>query len=471
MQISASSHLGIRSRTTQRTAIRLAKRVAVITTITNVVIFGTLYLIISNQLGAHLQAHVEEVRKTLVGGQNDGSAGFLELAAMVGHIATVAQSDEDIYLLTDGRGAYVAGNVTAMERFEGWRTIPWQDLKLLGEWSPNRTSDAIIGKWTAVKGGHLFVGDGNGDIREAQRLLLIGLLLGIALSIACALVGGYLVGLKTQRRIFEMEQALTAVAAGELGRRVSRSPDADDVDQVAALINSTLERLQRLIANMRQVTVDIAHDLRTPIARMRQKLEVTRSGPESLVAYRRVVDDSIDEIDNVAETFDALLRISELEGGARKSKFVDVDLSSLIANVTDALEASAEERQHELRTNITASPIFVRGDRPLLNQLFVNLIDNAIVHSPSPARIDVELVSEGPSLIARVRDSGPGIPVEERDKVFRRLYRLEKSRTTKGNGLGLSLVAAIAELHEATIALQDNNPGLIVELRFRSASA
>ena len=431
--------MGSRSRTTQRTAIRLAKRVAIITTITNIVIFGILYLVISNQLSAHLRAHIDEVRKTLVGVQSNEPDSFPELAAMVGHVATVAQSDEDIYLLTDERGSYVSGNVNSMERFEGWRTIPWQDLKLVGQWSPNRTSDAIIGKWTAVKGGYLFVGDGNGDIREAQRLLLIGLLWGITLSIVCALVGGYLIGLKAQRRIGEMERALKAVASGELGRRVPRSTVSDDVDQVAALINVTLERLQQLIGNLKQVTVDIAHDLRTPIARMRQKLETVRSGSESMVAYRCVVDDSIDEIDSVAETFDALLRISEIEGGARKSKFVDVELSGLLSNITDALEAAAEERQQQLRTTImTAGPTKVRGDRRLLNQLFVNLIENAIVHSSSAGQIDVELLCDRNQPIVRVRDTGPGIPPDEREKVFRRLYRLEKSRTTRGNGLGLS---------------------------------
>lgn len=328
--------MGIHSRTTRRTAIRLARHVAIITTLTNIVIFSILYLVISNQLSAHLRAHVDEVRKTLVGVQSNEPESFPELAAMVGHLATVAQSDEDIYLLTDERGSFVSGNVNSMTRFEGWRTIPWQDLKLVGHWSPNRTSDAIIGKWTAVKGGYLFVGDGNGDIREAQRLLLIGLLWGIALSIVCALVGGYLIGLKAQRRIGEMERALKAVASGELGRRVPRSAVPDDVDQVAELINATLERLQQLIGNLKQVTVDIAHDLRTPISRMRQKLEKARSGTESVVGYRSVVDNSIDEIDSVAETFDALLRISEIEGGARKSNFLDVELSGLLSNITDA---------------------------------------------------------------------------------------------------------------------------------------
>jgi len=138
-----------------------------------------------------------------------------------------------------------------------------------------------------------------------------------------------------------------------------------------------------------------------------------------------------------------------------------------LANIIDALEAVAEERQHRLRApNGVADPVTVRGDRRLLNQLFVNLIENAILHCPPASDIEVELVSDAHRPIVRVRDTGPGIPVEEREKVFRRLYRLEKSRTTRGSGLGLSLVAAIAELHSAKVTLADNKPGLVAEIIF-----
>jgi signal transduction histidine kinase len=445
----------------------LAGLVAGIITLTNIVIFAVLYLIISQQLSAHLKAHINEVRRTLVDVQGEESDGFQELAAMVAHHALVAQSDEDIYLLTDKAGKYISGNVSSMERFAGWRTIPWNELKLVGQWSSHRASDAVIGTWTPVKGGNLFVGDGNGDIKDAQRLLLTGLLWGIALSVVCAVAGGYSLGLKAQKRIAAMEQALDAVASGELDRRVPRNVVSDDIDHVAALINVTLDRLQKLIGNLKQVSVDIAHDLRTPISRMRQKLETVQAGPDSLSTYKNAVDESIDEIDDIADTFDALLRISEIEAGARKMKFVDVELNGLLANIIDALEAPAEERQHRLLPpNSTESAVTVRGDRRLLNQLFVNLIENSIVHCARAADIEVELINNAQHPLVRVRDTGPGIPPEEREKVFRRLYRLEKSRTTRGSGLGLSLVAAIAELHGATVTLTDNAPGLIAEVRF-----
>ncbi len=445
----------------------MAGFVALIITLTNVLIFAILFFVISQQLGQHLKAHVDEVRGTLVDVQGDESDGFRELAAAVGRHAFVAQSDEDIYLLTDREGKYVSGNVKSLERFEGWRTIPWNDLNLVGQWPSARASDAVVGTWTPVKGGYLFVGDGNGDIKDAQRLLLTGLLWGIALSVICALGGGYLIGLKAQRRVEEMEQVLDAVALGDFQRRIPRNAASDDIDHVAALINVTLDRLQRLIGNLKQVSVDIAHDLRTPISRMRQKLETIQSGPCDIATYKAAVDQSISEIDSIADTFDALLRISEIESGAQKAKFVDVELNSLLANIIDALEAVAEERHHRLYApSAPARPVIVRGDRRLLNQLFVNLIENSILHCPPASEIKVELHNDAQQPIVRVRDTGPGIPATEREKVFRRLYRLEKSRTTRGSGLGLSLVAAIAELHSAKVTLADNKPGLVVEVMF-----
>ncbi len=455
-----------RTKVTRRTAFRLAAFVAIIITCTNLVIFSVLYFVINQQLNANLQAHVDEVRKTLADVEGEEADGFQELATMVSRHAQVAQSNEDIYLLTDKSNKFVAGNVSSMDRFYGWRTIAWDDLRLIGEWPAGRASTAVVGTWTPVRGGYLFVGDGNGDINDAQSLLLNGLLWGIGISLLSSILGGYILGLKAQRRVAEMEDVLNAVSAGQLQRRIPRSSTGDDIDHVAALINNTLDRLKRLIDNLRQVSTDIAHDLRTPISRMRQKLEVVQNSSPDIVTYRAAVDETIEEIDGIADTFDALLRISEIEAGARKEKFVQVELNRLLENIVDALEAVAEERHHRLSSVIEQKPLAISGDRRLLNQLFVNLIENAIVHCPEGSTIQIALQSNSDQPVATISDNGPGIPDAEREKVFRRLYRLEKSRTTRGSGLGLSLVSVIAELHGAQVTLSDNNPGLTVEVRF-----
>jgi signal transduction histidine kinase len=338
---------------------------------------------------------------------------------------------------------------------------------LIGEWKARRSSTAVIGAWSNVKGGYLFVGDGNGDIRDAQRLLLKGLSWGIAISLLSAIIGGSILGLNAQKRMRAIEHALNAVSSGQLQERVPRSSASDDIDHVASLINGTLDRLQKLISNLKQVSSDIAHDLRTPISRMRQKLEVVQQATSDLQTYRATVDDALLEIDGIAETFEALLRITEIEAGARRTRFANVDLASLLSNVTDAVTAVAEDRGHSLSASIDSSqPNVVFGDRQLLSQLFINVLENSVEHCQSGARIKVELSRNGDGSEVRISDNGPGIPIEEHEKVFRRLYRLEKSRTTRGSGLGLSLVAAIADLHGAKLSLEDNHPGLVTRISF-----
>jgi signal transduction histidine kinase len=458
--------LTTKTKLTRRTAFRLAGLVAAIISTTNVIIFSVLFFVISQQLSQRSRSHINEIRKTLV--EIDTASGFDALAAMVGRHAVVAESEEDIYLLTDKAGNYVAGNIRAVPRFEGWKTIDWKDLPLIENWTTPRTSTAVMATWTPTKNGYLLIGDGNGDIIDAQRLLLNGLLWGIGLSIVSAIVGGYILGLKAQARVEAMERVLDAVASGHLQERIPRSSSSDDIDHVAALINTTLDRLEALIGNLKQVSTDIAHDLRTPISRMRHKLEIAHMGPADLATCRLAIEEALEEIDAIADTFDALLRISEIEAGARRIKFVDVELKSLLANVVDALEAVAEEHGHSLTANLDATrAVNVPGDRRLLNQLFVNLIDNSIMHCPRGTDIRVELDEIDGQPVVRVRDTGPGIPPEAREKVFRRLYRLEKSRSTRGSGLGLSLVAAIADLHGAAIELKDNKPGLLTEIVFR----
>ena len=175
----------------------------------------------------------------------------------------------------------------------------------------------------------------------------------------------------------------------------------------------------------------------------------------------------MNDLSGVVATFEALLRISEIEGGARKSRFMDIDMKLVMLNVLDALQAVAEDAGHRMQNNLSsARPTLVRGDRELLSQLFANLLENAICHCPRGSLIQVGLDETAGRSVATISDNGTGIPEAERVKVFQRLYRLEKSRSTPGSGLGLSLVAAIAELHGAEIAMADNDPGLRVTICF-----
>jgi signal transduction histidine kinase len=226
-----------------------------------------------------------------------------------------------------------------------------------------------------------------------------------------------------------------------------------------------LDRIAGLMENLRQVSNDIAHDLRTPLSRLRQDLEEAQKRDLTAADLKRVIESAVTEADVLLETFSALLRIAQIEAGARRSAFRPVDLSEVMRTVADAYAPAIEESGRALRTEI-ADGVQVDGDRGLLSQLFVNLVENALHHTPAGTAITLRLTPRPVGAVAEVADSGSGIPVDERARVFRRFYRLERSRTTPGSGLGLSTVAAIVELHHAAIELLDSEPGLRVVIRF-----
>lgn len=458
------------SELTRSTAFRIAAIFSGLFLLTVIAIFTVLYVLITGDIERKLKGQILEVRDTLVAVQEHG--GFPALIKMVGRSGPTTPEAENIYLLTDEDGKYLAGNVKAMPRFEDWEELSWDKLPLIGKARKMPNTDAAVAIWTPVRGGYLMVGDGNSDIEDAQSIILDGVAWGMLMTIVSALLGGTLFGLRAQRRIDAMETALDAVARGEFATRVPHTASGDDLDQVATQINKTLDQLQGLIGTVRQVSTDIAHDLKTPIGRIRQRLDTTRRSAATLEEYRDTADKTLSELDGVIETFEALLRIAQIEGGSRKARFREVSLSDIVRNIVDAYEFVGEDTDHRIFSHLPiGSVVKIRGDTELLTQLFANLIENAIRHCPPGSSIDVELELDAAFAVVRIKDNGPGIPADERENVFRRLYRLEKSRTTPGSGLGLSLVAAIAELHEASIDLGDNKPGLIVTLRFNQIPA
>ncbi|MBI3435683.1 MAG: HAMP domain-containing histidine kinase [Proteobacteria bacterium] len=222
--------------------------------------------------------------------------------------------------------------------------------------------------------------------------------------------------------------------------------------------------------SLRQVSNDIAHDLRTPLARLRQRLEAMRDHPPTPAIGRAAIEIAIAETDGILDTFSALLRIAQIEAGARKSGFGDVDMSAVFETVIDAVAPAAEDAGKQFVGRVDMG-IVVRGDRDLLTQMLANLVDNAIRHTPRGARIDVGLTLGDDGAVGVVADDGDGVPRPERERIFRRFHRLERSRSTPGSGLGLSLVAAIAALHAIDIDVMDNSPGLRVALKLPAARA
>tara|TARA_B100000609_G_scaffold199576_1_gene204365 strand:- start:3271 stop:4632 length:1362 start_codon:yes stop_codon:yes gene_type:complete len=367
-----------------------------------------------------------------------------------------------VYLLVDKEGDRVDGNIVHHEFFSGWKVLSDAQLPWLKKKAVNK-EEGFLAKWVKLPEGALLVGYSNRALVETEETLQSGLTFGVLLSLLLALGGGLYLANRTNRQLTLIKNVLASIAKGDVKKRIPVQTPGNDLDQIAAGINAMQSQLQIVLENMRDVSTNIAHDLKTPLTRLRQKLEFANES-----ANHEDFDESIiHDIDGIVETFDALLRIAQVEMGTRKSGFSRVDLVGLLADLEDVYQAVAEDYDDELVVKFgQKGPVFVFGDKDLLTQMFVNLIENSIRHSPSKTLIVLQLQETewGPEFT--IADNGPGIPEAERKKVWRRLYRLEKSRTTPGSGLGLSLVKAIASLHEASLALEDNHPGLLVRVQF-----
>lgn len=452
------------TRLTRRTAFRLATTFVLLFSLTMLAIFAVLYLVISRNLMTNLRNEIDDLKETLVsvGSTNGRNA----LAAMITR-RTASQPGDAIFLLTDTAGNYIAGNILPIPRFADWKTINTDNLPFVRVPADQDASSEVIGSWTDVPDGQLFVATQTGDVHNVESILIGGFGWVVVLTAISSISSGILLGLSAQRRVDTIGRALDSFSQGNLSDRIKRSHSRDDLDHVAELINATLDRLQNSIGSLKQVTNDIAHDLKTPISRIRQKLEVTHLEGRDVETFRSAIESTLTDVDQVVETFEALLRITEISAGSRRAKFTDIDLNSTLLNVVEALVPVAEGREQTLSCDANVLPdAIIRGDRQLLIQLFINLIDNAIRHCPPNSHITASIARQSHDIRVEIADNGPGIPEDEHQNVFRPLYRLEKSRTTPGSGLGLSLVAAIADLHDGTIFMQDAYPGLKISLVF-----
>ena len=284
-----------------------------------------------------------------------------------------------------------------------------------------------------------------------------------ALTLLLAVGGGVLLGRNFVRRIDTIGRTSRAIMEGDLSARIPVRGSNDEIDQLVIGLNAMLDRIQQLLDGLRQVTSDIAHDLRTPLGRLRQRLEDARERARTVGEYEAATEEAITEADSLLEIFSALLRIAQIEAGAQKSAFAPVDLSALVRSIAEAYAPAAEDSRHKLDIEVQDG-VTMTGDRQLLAQLFTNLVENALNHTPAGSTVRLALRTAATGFEAEVADNGPGVPEAERDKVLNRFYRLDRSRTTKGSGLGLALVKAIASLHGLSLRLEDRKPGLAVIL-------
>ncbi|MEP6883578.1 MAG: HAMP domain-containing sensor histidine kinase [Gammaproteobacteria bacterium] len=368
----------------------------------------------------------------------------------------------DCYIvIQDERQQKLAGNLAALPVRLGVVTISRPDGS-----DRHLGSTPIVGRGIEItKGIYLFVGRDT-KVLEATRERILQAFMWVVLgAFTIALAVGLYLGSRLMQRVDAIAQTCKSIAAGRLDERIPVLGRQDEWDRLAEAINEMLHRISALLENLRQVSSDVAHDLRTPLARMRNRLEEARAKSTNVSDYSAAVGTAIDDTDQLLTMFAALLRISQVEAGARLETFSTVSLSDVLENIYQMYLPVAEDCQH-LITSAIEEDIYVRGDAELLTQMFSNLVENAIRHTPEHTRIHIALRRENGSIEASIADDGPGVDPGEREKVLRRFYRASSSRSMEGNGLGLALVVAITELHHAKLTLSDANPGLQVKSAF-----
>jgi len=370
-----------------------------------------------------------------------------------------------VYLLTTAEYKPLTGNLSTWPdkppASDGWLNFEFKDSRAEG-----RAFRARARPFTLKGGFHLLVGRDIRELEATQQLIIQALLWGIAITLGLALVGGIAMSRSMLRRIELINHTSREIIAGDLSRRIPMSGRADDFDQLAANLNSMLDEIQRLMEGIRHVSDNIAHDLRTPLTRLRNRLEQLLTDVDANSSQLEPVERSIADADQLLSTFAALLRIARIESGGHTANFVSVDLAQLVKDAAELYEVLAEEKQVSLSTKVD-TPVFVEGDRDLLFQSITNLLDNAVKYTPGGGQIELSVQLDDGVVELVIADNGPGIPGDEHDKVTQRFYRMQQSRSTPGNGLGLSLVQAVAKLHHAGFVLQDNQPGLRAVLRFK----
>ena len=376
-----------------------------------------------------------------------------------------------LYLVADSEGRRLAGNLSAVSP-ELWNSLgPVEFVYQRPATGGVEKRLAFANVFRLASGYRLIVGRDIEDRRELARMVRSAMLWGLGVMALFGIGGGYWVSRKLLARIDALAETTRTIMDGDLTGRLPVTGSGDELDRLSESLNLMLARIEQLMAGLREVSDNIAHDLKTPLNRLRNRVEQALREPYGEAAYREVLERTIEEADGLIKTFNALLSIARIEAGAGGENREKLDVSALLRDVAELYEPVAEERGIELRAE-TDAPIFVRADRQLLGQAIANLIDNALKYgapersSGNGSRPEVEVSAHAKGAIAEivVTDRGPGVPVPDRERVLDRFVRLEASRSEPGSGLGLSLVAAVARLHGGILRLEDNEPGLRVVL-------
>ena len=455
----------IQPRLLKTTAVRLALRYALIYAMVLIVGIAAVWWMTGRHVNKDMRDRLEGEMARLL--DIHDASGIQGLSA-----ALDTPGGRLLSVLTTRKREKIAGNLV-----EWPEDGPKRDGRVRGQWLDDdalpeslHAEDDLFAAMIAVKlpdGSRLMLAepvDGSDGLEETTELLAI-----VALALGFALVAGVLMSIVVSRqvlkRMYAVNETVDEIMAGDLSRRVPVSNRGDEFDSQAVRLNSMLDRIQQLIKGIREVTDNIAHDLRTPLTRMRNRFEVTLLEPRESDEYRDALEQGMQETEELIRTFNALLNIAQVEAGNHRGVWTTVRLDKLADDLVELYEPLAEDKNQSLVFN-NGQVAEVHGSRDLLTSLLHNLLENAIKYTPEGGKISLTIRREAKSVLVVVEDTGPGIPAVDQERVLQRFVRLEDSRHTQGNGLGLSLVSAVARLHRAELLMTNTNPGLKITLRF-----
>lgn len=395
------------------------------------------------------------------------AAGIRRLVLIVE--ARSRRPGSSLYLVTTPTGEGLAGNVGSLP--QGVMTTPgWTETvyRRLDESDTSELHHALVRVQHLPGGFRLLVGR---DLEERDRLYKVVLDAGkwsIAIVVVLGLAGGFLVARRVLRRVDAMTDTTRTIMGGDLSERLPVAGTGDELDRLAENLNAMLDRIEALMHGLKEVSDNIAHDLKTPLTRLRNRAEEALRVQQSEAGYREALETIIEESDGLIRTFNALLMIARAESGQARDDMVEFDAAEVARGICELYEPLAEEKGIALDVDAPAAAPLI-GNRELLSQALANLVDNAIKYSPHGPQengvapgIVVKAVAEGDRVLLSVADTGPGIAEDDRGRAVERFVRLERSRSVPGSGLGLSLASAVAHLHGGELRLEDNQPGLRV---------
>ncbi|HEX7532514.1 MAG TPA: HAMP domain-containing sensor histidine kinase [Methyloceanibacter sp.] len=420
-------------------------------------------VLLSRQLNQTIEAE-------LTGLAEQYRAGGLEQLVRI--VAERSQTPgSSLYLVADSEGRRVAGNLSAVSQ-ELWNSLGPVEF-VYSRPAPGGVERrlAFANVFRLPGGYRLIVGRDIDDRREFARMTRSAMLWGLFVMALFGIGGGYWVSRKLLARIDAVAETTRTIMQGDLTGRLPVNGSGDELDRLSESLNLMLARIEQLMAGLREVSDNIAHDLKTPLNRLRNRVEAALREPYKEAGYRETLERTIEDADGLIKTFNALLSIARIEAGAGGENREQLDVSALLLDVAELYEPVAEERGIALKAE-AAPPVYIRADRQLLGQAIANLIDNAIKYGApdseggngSEPEVAVSTRAKNGTAEIVVTDRGPGVPASERERVLGRFVRLEASRSEPGSGLGLSLVAAVARLHGGSLRLEDNEPGLRVVL-------